>query len=202
MSKPLLVLGSANRKKAAELAELFAPLGLQLQTLADLPAARAVEENGETFAENAMFKATQQAAHLGCWVLADDSGLEVDALQGDPGVRSARYAGEGAGDAANNQLLLEKLRGVPLERRTARFVCHMALAGPPGTLQATSTGQCRGRILLQPRGTGGFGYDPLFEILEYHRSLAELGPVAKACLSHRATAARQIMPAIEALLLL
>jgi len=200
MSRPLLVIGTANRKKGEELAGLFAPLGLELKTLADFPEAIRVEEDGKTLAENAARKATRQARHLGRWVLADDSGLEVDALGGEPGVASARYSGPGAADQSNNRLLLEKLAGVPPEKRTARFVCHMVLADPSGAIRARSEGVCRGRILAAPQGSGGFGYDPLFEIVEYHRTFGVLGPLVKACLSHRARAARQLIPRLVELI--
>ncbi len=200
MSGPLLVIGTANRKKGRELADLFAPLGLELKTLADFPTAVAVPEEGRTFAENAVLKATQQARHLGTWVLADDSGLMVDALAGAPGVHSARYSGQNATDQSNNRLLLEKLGDRPPEKRAARFVCHMALSDSSGAVRAESEASCRGRILFAPEGRGGFGYDPLFEVVEYHRTFGELSPVAKACLSHRARAARLLIPAIVHLL--
>jgi len=199
MSKPMLVVGTANRKKGEELAELFSAVGLGLKTLADFPDAIRVEESGTTFAENAALKATQQARNLGRWVLADDSGLMVDALGGAPGVASARFSGPNATDAANNRVLLEKLSATPLEMRTARFVCHMVLADPLGTIRAESEGACRGRMLFAPRGGRGFGYDPLFEIAEYHRTFAELGIAVKSCLSHRARAARLLIPALIAL---
>jgi XTP/dITP diphosphohydrolase len=199
MSKPVLVIGTANRKKGRELAELFAPIGLEIKTLADFPAAIHVEETGATFADNAALKATQQAAHLGHWVLADDSGLAVDALGGAPGVFSARFAGPNATDAANNRLLLEQLGAMPIERRTAQFVCHMVLADPSGTIRAESEGVCRGRVLFEPRGNQGFGYDPLFEVGEYHRTFGELGIAVKSCLSHRARAARALIPPLVAL---
>jgi XTP/dITP diphosphohydrolase len=200
MSQPLLVLGTANRKKGIELAELFAPIGLNVRTLADFPNAIQVEESGATFAENGDLKASRQAAHLRHWVLADDSGLVVDALGGAPGVISARFSGPHATDEGNNRLLLQKLGDLPIEQRTARFVCCMALADPSGAVRARSEGVCRGRILFEPRGRQGFGYDPLFEVVEYHRTFAELGIAVKSCLSHRARAARAILPHLIALL--
>ena len=200
MSKPLLVVGTANRKKGRELAELFSAVGIELKTLADFPGAIRVVESGATFADNAALKATEQAGHLGQWVLADDSGLEVDALGGAPGVASARFSGPSANDAANNRLLLEKLGAAPLEKRTAQFVCHMVLADPSGKIRAESEGACRGRILFVPRGDRGFGYDPLFEVVEYHRTFAELGIAVKSCISHRARAARMLVPSLIALL--
>ncbi|MCC6126306.1 MAG: RdgB/HAM1 family non-canonical purine NTP pyrophosphatase [Pirellulales bacterium] len=196
---PLLVIGTANRKKGAELEQLFAKVGVKLLALADFPDVPQVPEDGETFAANAILKASGYAKLLGHWVLADDSGLLVDALGGEPGVYSARYAGPEATDEQNNQLLLRKLADVPPERRGARFVCHIALADPTGTIRAESDAACRGRILFAPQGNHGFGYDPLFTILEYHRSFAELGPTAKFCLSHRSRAARRIIPQLMGL---
>jgi XTP/dITP diphosphohydrolase len=146
-------------------------------------------------------KASQQAAHLGRWVLADDSGLEVDALGGAPGIFSARYAGEDASDEANNRRLLGQLADTPLEGRTARYVCHVAAADPTGAIRAESYDICRGRIRFEPAGTNGFGYDPLFEVLEYHRTFGELGPAVKRALSHRSRALRAILPLLRALAL-
>ena len=198
-TKPLLILGTHNRKKGEELAGLLAEAGLELRTLADFPQAIDVVEDGKTFSENAALKATQQARHLGRWVLAEDSGLMVDALDGAPGVFSARYSGPGATDASNNRLLLEQLATTPLERRTARYVCQMMLSDPSGTIRAESEGVCSGRILLEPRGTHGFGYDPLFEPEGYQGSFGELGPAVKTRLSHRARAARQLVPDLRRL---
>jgi XTP/dITP diphosphohydrolase len=157
-------------------------------------------QRAETFAANAGLKATQQAQHLGAWVLGEDSGLQVDALRGAPGVYSARFSGDGATDASNNRLLLEKLDGVPPAKRMAGYVCHMTLSDPDGNVRAESEAYCRGRIVLEPRGSHGFGYDPLFEVPEYHRTFGELGPIAKAVLSHRARAARRLIPALVELL--
>jgi XTP/dITP diphosphohydrolase len=199
-SRPVLVLGTGNRKKGLELVELFAPLGLEVQTLADYADAMQVVEDGQTFGENAALKATQQARHLGRWVLGEDSGLMVDALGGAPGVFSARYSGPSATDAANNLHLRNALAAVPRARRTARYVCHMTLSDPAGAIRAESEGICRGRILDESRGVLGFGYDPLFEIVEYHRTFAELGPAVKSVLSHRGRAARQLLRALAALL--
>ncbi|HVX12939.1 MAG TPA: non-canonical purine NTP pyrophosphatase [Pirellulales bacterium] len=194
---PCLVLGTANRKKGLELAGLVAPLGIRVRTLAEFEGVAEVAETGDTFAANAALKATQYATQLNRWVLADDSGLCVDALGGRPGVYSARFAGATAGDEDNNDRLLEELAGVPLERRTAHYVCHATLADPTGTIRAEAEDYCHGRILLARHGGGGFGYDPLFEIVEYHRSFGELSAEVKACLSHRARALRQLVPAIE-----
>ena len=198
-SKPLLVLGTGNRKKGEELARLFAPTGLKLLTLADLSDVVDVVEDGDTFADNAALKAVAQARHLDRWILAEDSGLMVDTLDGAPGVFSARYSGPNATDESNNRLLLDELGQTPLDNRAARFVCHMTLSDPSGTIRAESEAFCRGRITLEPQGTHGFGYDPLFEVVEYHRTFGLLGPAVKACLSHRARAARQLVPLLTGL---
>jgi XTP/dITP diphosphohydrolase len=187
-----LVIGTTNAAKGRELEELLGPYGFTVITLRDCPTALAVDEDGETFAANAQKKAALQARHLGRWVLADDSGIEVKALGGRPGVYSARYAGESATDADNNAKLLQELGDLPPEKRAARYFCHVALADPRGELRAESDGICTGRIAIEPRGTNGFGYDPLFELVEYHKTFGELGPRAKAALSHRARALRAI----------
>jgi XTP/dITP diphosphohydrolase len=196
----VLVLGSHNRKKLGELAELLEPHGFVLKTLADFPAAMEVEETGETFAANAGLKATVQAKHLGQWVLGEDSGLSVDVLGGAPGVFSARFSGPSATDERNNRLLLEKLASVPLEKRTAYYTCYAALSDPQGDVRANSEGTCRGRILNEPAGCGGFGYDPLFEVIECHRTFGELAPAVKAVLSHRSRAIRLLVPQLISLL--
>jgi XTP/dITP diphosphohydrolase len=192
-----LVIGTHNRKKGEELAELLFPWGFRVITLSEVPGAVQVEEDGETFAANAALKATRQARHLGRWVLADDSGLEVDALGGRPGVYSARFAGPGAADEANNRHLLEELGDTPLERRTARYVCHVTLSDPAGVIRAESRDVCSGRIRFQPSGANGFGYDPLFEVIEYHRTFGELGPAVKRAISHRSRALRSILPQLR-----
>jgi XTP/dITP diphosphohydrolase len=189
-----LVLGTRNAGKLRELSELLEPLGVGCRSLEGLAAAIEVEETGVTFAENAALKASCQAVALGCFVLAEDSGLVVDALGGQPGVRSARYSDPGATDDRNNALLLERLAAVadPGER-TARYECHMALADPSGGILATASGRCEGRIAGQLRGRGGFGYDPLFIVPEYHATFGELGPAVKTVISHRARALRQLV---------
>ena len=195
---PLLVLGTGNRKKSLELVELLAPLGLELKTLRDFSNAIIVEENGDSFAANAALKAGQQAIHLGAWVLGEDSGLSVDALGGRPGIYSARYAGPQATDALNNRRLLEELGDTPAAQRTAHYTCHVALADPTGRIVARAEDYCRGRIRFAPAGDAGFGYDPLFELPEYHRTLAELGQAVKRVLSHRARAVRRLMEIMRA----
>ncbi len=199
---PVLVLGTHNRKKRDELWDLLAPLnlGLTLLTLDDFDNALDVDENGHTFAENARKKAAEQARHLGHWVLAEDSGLSVDALDGRPGVYSARFAGPNATDDGNNRLLLEQLAGVPLEKRGAHYICHAALADPRGEIRAESEGTCHGRIVFDARGSGGFGYDPLFEVPEYHQTFGQLGNTVKRFLSHRGRAMRQLIGPLERLI--
>lgn len=189
-----LVLGTHNIKKARELIELLTPWGFDVRTLAEFPSSLEVEEDGDSFAANARKKAIEQAKHLGYMVLGEDSGLCVDALNGRPGVHSARYSGPKATDASNNAKLLQELGNTPLIKRTAHYVCHIAVADSQGSILAEAVGKCRGGIRFQAAGTNGFGYDPLFEILEYHHTFGELGPMAKACLSHRARAVAQIIP--------
>jgi XTP/dITP diphosphohydrolase len=198
-SPDLLVLGTGNRKKAVELVELLAPLGLTLKTLADFPNALTVEETGDSFRANATLKAVEQARHLHAWVLGEDSGLAVDALEGAPGIFSARYAGPKATDEQNNARLLEQMADVPEPRRTAHYVCHLVLADASGVVRAESAGTCQGRIRRQPAGSAGFGYDPLFEIPEYHRTFGELGEQVKAVLSHRSRAIERLLPQLIAL---
>jgi XTP/dITP diphosphohydrolase len=191
---PRLVLGTRNAKKRQELDDLLGPYGFELRTLDDFPSAIEVEETGATFAQNAQLKASVQARRLGAWVLGEDSGLAVDALGGRPGVYSARYSGPGATDESNNRKLLDELTGVPWEQRAAHYVCHAALADPDGVIRAQSEGTCRGRIRETPTGTGGFGYDPLFEVVEYHQTFGELGPAVKAAISHRARSLQRLVP--------
>jgi XTP/dITP diphosphohydrolase len=191
-----LILGTRNRKKLAELVGLLAPHGFELLTLADYPSAIEVEETGKTFAENAALKAVQQAKHLSAWVLGEDSGLSVDALGGAPGVYSARFAGEDTTDERNNDLLLEKLRGVPLDQRTAHYTCHATLSDPSGNIHADVEDYCPGRIRLERQGSGGFGYDPLFEVVEYGQTFGELPSEVKAEISHRAKAIKRLVPMI------
>ena len=194
-----LILGTRNRKKLGELQELLAPHGFVLRTLDDFSQALEVEETGASFAANAALKATLQAKQLGAWVLGEDSGLVVDALDGAPGIYSARFSGPGATDAKNNAELLRRMAAIPLERRTAHYVCHAALADPQGVVRAESEDYCQGRILLAESGAGGFGYDPLFEIVEYHLTFGELSPAVKTVLSHRARAIRAIIPQLLSL---
>jgi len=197
---PVLVIASRNQKKAAEIRELLAPHGIDVRCVGDFPHVPEVVEDGQTFAENAAKKASQTAAVLSCWVLGEDSGLMVDALNGAPGVYSARFSGPNATDDANNARLIQELDGVPDERRGARYVCSIAVANPAGEVRLTSEATCRGRITAEARGTNGFGYDPYFLIPEYHRTFGELEPVVKRHLSHRARAFERLIPALVRLL--
>lgn len=195
-----LVLATTNAGKSREFRQLLAGEPFVLRDLGDYPDTPAPDEDGPTFADNARHKAAAIALILKQWVLADDTGLEVDALGGAPGIRSARYSGPNAKAGENRELLLKNLEHVPLAARTARFVCHLALADPAGTIVAESTGSCRGRILFVPTGTGGFGYDSLFELPEYHRTLAEIGEAAASCLTHRARAVEELRGRLRKLL--
>ena len=197
---PTIVLASRNRKKLREMADQLTCYRLQLVSAADLPHVPEVEEGAHSFAENAALKAAAVARATGQWSLGDDSGLEVDALNGAPGVLSSRYAGLDAADGDNNRKLLEELADVPDQRRTARFVCYLAVADPDGAIRLQVDGACRGRIIQTDRGGGGFGYDPLFLIPEYHRTFGELSPVVKSVLSHRARAFQRLLPRLVALL--
>ncbi len=175
-------------------------LGLmELRTLLDYPQVPETIEDADTFAGNARKKASEAAIALKTWVVADDSGLAVDALGGAPGIFSARYAGVHGDDEANNRKLLEALRDVPDEQRGAAFVCALAVADPKGTIVAEAEGKCRGRIIREARGPSGFGYDPLFLILEYHKTFGELGSLVKHQLSHRARAFSRLRPRLERL---
>jgi XTP/dITP diphosphohydrolase len=191
-----LILGTRNKKKLGELVGLLAPHGFDLHTLADYPDSIEIDETGTTFAENAALKAVEQARHLNAWVLGEDSGLSVDSLDGAPGVYSARFSGEGATDEKNNDLLLDKLRGVPLEQRTAHYTCHATLSDPSGRIHAEVEDYCPGRIRFERQGSGGFGYDPLFEVVEYGQTFGELPSEVKAEISHRAKAIKRLVPMI------
>ena len=204
----ILVLGSRNRKKCREMAELIRPpwepshrlARLEIGSLDEFPGAPEVDESAETFAGNARKKAAELALALDRWVLADDSGLTVDALQGAPGVLSARYAGEPCDDAANNRKLVEAISAMPDDRRGAAFRCALAVADPAGQIRLEAEGACRGRITREPRGTAGFGYDPLFLIPEYHKTFGELSPLVKHQLSHRSRAFAHLRPGLERLI--
>jgi XTP/dITP diphosphohydrolase len=196
----VLVLGTRNGKKRQEILEILGGLPLELRDLSGYPKAPEVEETGTTFEVNARKKATELARALQEWVLGEDSGLVVPALAGRPGVYSARYAGKQGDDAANNTRLLAELAPFPATKRDAYYVCTAALADPSGEVHAVVEGRCHGRIVDDYRGGGGFGYDPLFLIPEYHRTFGELSAVVKHALSHRARALGQLRPVLRKVL--
>jgi len=191
-----LIVATTNPGKLREIIRLLEGLPMELLSLADYPAVSEAEETGSTFAENAVLKAVHAARHTGETALADDSGLEVDALEGRPGIHSSRFAGPGATDAQRNALLLEKMKDVSDQDRTARFRCVAALASPSGDVW-TFDGVCEGHIMHEPRGEHGFGYDPLFYIPEHGKTMAELPPELKNRISHRARAIIAARAAIE-----
>ncbi|MGE5572437.1 MAG: RdgB/HAM1 family non-canonical purine NTP pyrophosphatase [Bacteroidota bacterium] len=205
---PRLVLATRNPGKVAEMLDIMRAsgfdggfAGVEVLSCADFPGLADVAEDGETFEENATKKAVAAARATGEVALADDSGLEVDALCGAPGVRSARFAGEdlprGASrDRTNYEKLLSLLAGVPDHERTARFRCAVAVATPKGRVRCAE-GRCEGRIIREPRGSDGFGYDPVFVPDGYDSTFAELGPGVKNSISHRARALRAAIPAIR-----
>lgn len=181
-----LVIATTNAGKAREFRAIFEPKGITVKTLADFPDLPAVPETGKTFTENARLKATTVAQATQLPVLADDSGLMVDALNGEPGIYSARYAGD-HDDEKNKVKLLTKLEGVPATQRTARFHTSLVLVKPNGH-ELVTTGEVVGTILTAPRGTDGFGYDPLFFVPSEHQTFAEMPMAKKNQLSHRAKA--------------
>ena len=197
----VLVVGSRNRKKREEIVEILGDLALDLRDLTSWPNAPEVVEDGTTFADNARKKAVELADFLGQWVLGEDSGLVVPSLNGRPGVYSARYAGTQGDDAANNARLLAELGPLPDDRRAAYYVCTAALADPQGEVRSVVEGRCHGVILRAARGDGGFGYDPLFLVPEYHRTFGELSSRVKHALSHRARALAQLRPVLRSALL-
>jgi XTP/dITP diphosphohydrolase len=194
--KNKLLIASRNQKKKKELQQILSDLNFELLSLDDLPPLPEVEEDGTTFAENAIKKAVTVCRQTGLLTLADDSGLVVDALQGAPGVFSARYSGPGADDEKNNQKLLLAMREVPDIGRTARFVCVIALALPDGRVE-TVEGTCEGRIDHILRGSEGFGYDPMFIPEGFKVSFAQLEPPVKNTISHRGKALGLIRPVLE-----
>jgi XTP/dITP diphosphohydrolase len=192
-----VVLASGNTGKLRELASLLAPLGFHL-TAQSAFGVESVAETGSTFADNALLKARHSAALTGLPALSDDSGIEVDALEGRPGVFSARYAGEKASDEDNLRKLLEELREVPLERRTARYRCVIAFVRAAESPPVLANGVWEGRIIRAPRGRGGFGYDPIFLPRGFDRTAAELAPEEKDGVSHRGQALRALVAALSA----
>ncbi|ANU23623.1 XTP/dITP diphosphatase [Planococcus donghaensis] len=186
-----IVIATQNKGKAKDFEALLAPLGYEVLTLLDVAQDMDVEETGVTFEENAILKAEAVAKALNIPVISDDSGLEIDALNGEPGVYSARYAGGEKSDSANIDKVLEKLAGVPENERTARFRCVLAVAAP-GQQTQTFSGSCEGKILDARRGENGFGYDPIFYVPSLKKAMAELLPQEKAAISHRGNALREL----------
>ncbi len=190
-SRVKILLATRNPGKVREIGAILGDLDINVVSLADFPDVPEVVEDGTTFFENAYKKAKEVSEATGMMVLSDDSGLEVDALGGRPGVYSARYSGKEGDDAANNAKLLKELEGVPEEKRTARFKCVMVLYHPSGKW-ISAEGTCEGRIALKPAGSGGFGYDPIFYMEQYGKTMAELPPEEKNRISHRAEALKAL----------
>ena len=196
MSKPKLLLATNNRAKVKEYARLLQGIPYRIVSPEDVNISEQVAETGASFEENAILKARRYAELSGLTTIADDSGLEVDALGGEPGVRSARYAGEGASDKERIDFLLNKLVDVPWEKRLAQFRCVIAIAYPDGKVQICQ-GQCRGILTFKPLGDNGFGYDPVFYLPDLHKTMAELSMSEKNALSHRGQAADEARKALQ-----
>ena len=192
-----LIVATRNTGKLTEIRQILGP-GIQLKSLADIPDAPDIIEDGHTFEANAIKKARVIARHTGLPALGDDSGLEVDALDGAPGVYSARFSGPNATDETNNSKLLRLLKDVPAANRTARFRCVIAIAAADGTVQ-TADGACEGLILNAPRGRNGFGYDPVFFVPDKNLTFAELPAREKNRISHRGRALKAVEPLIRAM---
>lgn len=190
-----LLLATRNEGKKMELQEMLNDIGISVINLHDIPPLPEVVEDGKTFKENAEKKAYETAKATGYWCLADDSGLVVDALNGQPGIYSARFAGPEASDENNNHKLLDLMKGIDESKRTARFVCCMALSTPEGETLAVED-YCEGIILRQPVGEQGFGYDPLFMPQGYNQSMAQLSRQEKNLISHRGKALNRMKPII------
>jgi len=197
MSIRTIVLSSRNKKKTQEVSEILAVVGFTVVPVTQFSDVPDVEENGKTFAENAAKKASEVALQLKQWVIGEDSGLMVDALNGAPGIYSARYSGAGATDDKNNAKLIADLSNVPDEKRGAGYICSVALSNPAGEIRIACEGTCRGRILREANGEGGFGYDPYFLIPEYHLTFGQLSSVVKHRLSHRARAFAKFIPLLQ-----
>ena len=196
MSKPKILLATNNRAKVKEYAKLLQGIPYRIVSLEDVNISEQVAETGTSFEENAILKAKRYAEMSGLITIADDSGLEVDALGGEPGVRSARYAGEGASDKERIDFLLNKIVDVPWEKRLAQFRCVIAIAYPDGEVQICQ-GQCRGILTFKPLGDNGFGYDPVFYLPDLHKTMAELSMSEKNAISHRGQAADEARKALQ-----
>ncbi len=190
MSKPKLLLATNNRAKVREYARLLKGMPYHIVSLEDVNISEQVEETGASFEENAILKAKRYCELSGLTTMADDSGLEVNALGGEPGVRSARYAGEDASDKERIDFLLKKIVDVTWEKRQAQFKCVIAIAYPDGKVQICQ-GQCSGILTFAPLGDNGFGYDPIFYLPDLHKTMAELSMSEKNAISHRGLAAEE-----------
>jgi XTP/dITP diphosphohydrolase len=192
-----VIVATRNKGKIREIREALKGLGLWLYTLSDFPNVPEMEENGKSFTENALKKARFYSKYFHKLTIADDSGLEVNSLKGLPGIYSARYAGAGASSQENNQKLLREMQDVPISKRGARFKCIIAVVSPDGR-EALAEGACRGRIGFVEKGKKGFGYDPLFILPNYGKTMAELSLEAKNRISHRGKALRKLKKIIPA----
>ena len=195
-----LLVATHNKGKVIEFAEMLQDMEIEWLSLDDLGVTEDVEETGHTFRENSVLKAQAYAAVSGLLTLADDSGLEVDALNGAPGVYTARYGGEGLTDVQRYEKLLDDIKDVPEPQRTARFRCVIVLAAPDGTLLGESDGVCEGRIAQAPVGDNGFGYDPVFYLPAFGQTMAQLTASQKHQISHRGRALQAIAPRLRAVL--
>ncbi len=190
-----ILIATGNQGKIKELRELLAILPIELKTLNDFQNIVEIEETGETFAENAILKAKGYALQTNMWALADDSGLEIDALNGEPGVFSARYAGENASSEERNAKVLAKLENNL--NRNAKFVCSIAISDEKGEIKHLTDGVCQGKIILSPRGTNGFGYDPIFVPDDFDKTFGEIADKEKQEISHRGKAMKKIFEFLQ-----
>jgi XTP/dITP diphosphohydrolase len=191
-----LIVATRNKGKIREIREALKGLGLRIYSLNDFPDVPEIEEDGKSFTDNALKKARFYSKYFGKLTLADDSGLEVDGLKGLPGIYSARYAGEKASGQENNQKLLREMHGLPVLKRRARFKCIIAVVSHNGK-EALAEGSCRGNIGFEEKGKKGFGYDPLFILRKYGKTMAELSLEEKNAISHRGKALRKIRRVIQ-----
>lgn len=196
-----LLVATRNRHKVTEYAQMLFALDVQWLSLDDVGITMEVEETGNTFQENAILKACEYAKASGLLTLADDSGLEVEFLNGEPGIYSARYGGSGLSFAQRYQILLDKLQGIPVDKRMAQFVCVIALVDELGNLLGTAEGVCAGSIAMAPVGEGGFGYDPVFLLPDRGLTMAQLTMEEKNKISHRSRALKNMKPILGNLLL-
>ena len=191
-----MIVATYNKGKVREIREALKGLGLRIYSLSDFPNVNVIEEDGRSFTENALKKARFYSKLYGKLTIADDSGLEIDILKGLPGIYSARYAGEGASDRDNNQKLLREMEGIPSSKRGAKFKCSIAIVSPNGR-EAVVEGVCKGKIGFKEIGKKGFGYDPLFILPQYGKTMAQLSLKEKNRISHRGKALRKLRKLIE-----